>query len=64
MAQMAKALLGAEERKVEISLYTKEGMILSTLIFIDSGLYLMSGAQWRTAQVSLLVSDRRSAHFV
>ena len=25
MAQMAKALLGAEERKVEMSLYTKEG---------------------------------------
>ena len=25
MAQMAKALLGAEERKVEMSLYTKDG---------------------------------------
>ena len=36
VAQMAKALLGAEERKVEISLYTKDGMILSTLIFIYS----------------------------
>ena len=24
--QMAKALLGSEERKVEISLYTKDGM--------------------------------------
>uniref|UniRef100_A0A8C4D816 Voltage-gated inwardly rectifying potassium channel KCNH2 n=1 Tax=Dicentrarchus labrax TaxID=13489 RepID=A0A8C4D816_DICLA len=28
VAQMAKALLGAEERKVEISLYTKDGMEL------------------------------------
>ena len=28
VAQMAKALLGAEERKVEISLYTKDGMTL------------------------------------
>ncbi|XP_054870303.1 potassium voltage-gated channel subfamily H member 2-like [Amphiprion ocellaris] len=36
MAQMAKALLGAEERKVEISLYTKDGMNLSTVIFIHS----------------------------
>ncbi|XP_039999641.1 potassium voltage-gated channel subfamily H member 6-like [Xiphias gladius] len=29
MAQMAKALLGAEERKVEISLYTKDGVCFS-----------------------------------
>lgn len=30
VAQMAKALLGAEERRVEMSLYTKEGIILPT----------------------------------
>lgn len=30
MAQMAKALLGAEERRVEMSLYTKEGIVLAT----------------------------------
>lgn len=29
VAQMAKALLGAEERRVEICLYTKDGMMLS-----------------------------------
>lgn len=28
MAQMAKALLGSEERKVEISLYRKDGKFL------------------------------------
>ncbi|XP_019739341.1 potassium voltage-gated channel subfamily H member 6-like isoform X2 [Hippocampus comes] len=32
VAQMAKALLGAEERKVEITLYTKEGICFHCLI--------------------------------
>ncbi|XP_077391892.1 voltage-gated inwardly rectifying potassium channel KCNH6-like isoform X3 [Festucalex cinctus] len=32
VAQMAKALLGAEERKVEITLYTKEGVCFHCLI--------------------------------
>lgn len=29
VAQMAKALLGAEERRVEMTLYTKEGIVLN-----------------------------------
>ncbi|XP_041804802.1 potassium voltage-gated channel subfamily H member 2-like [Chelmon rostratus] len=32
VAQMAKALLGAEERKVEISLYTKDGVCFNCVI--------------------------------
>ncbi|XP_076601120.1 voltage-gated inwardly rectifying potassium channel KCNH6-like [Chaetodon auriga] len=32
VAQMAKALLGAEERKVEISLYTKDGVCFNCII--------------------------------
>lgn len=32
VAQMAKALLGSEERKVEISLYTKEGKIQTAVL--------------------------------
>ncbi|CAB1419797.1 unnamed protein product, partial [Pleuronectes platessa] len=46
MAQMAKALLGAEERKVEISLYTKEGVCLNCEIDVvplknEDGLVIM-----------------------
>lgn len=35
VAQMAKALLGAEERRVEICLYTKDGTIL--LFYVSQG---------------------------
>lgn len=57
IAQMAKALLGAEERKVEISLYTKEGMSLSgptsvgsacshqQVCFLNSGLVTWTGSK-------------------
>ncbi|XP_069581686.1 voltage-gated inwardly rectifying potassium channel KCNH2-like, partial [Brachyistius frenatus] len=46
MAQMAKALLGAEERKVEISLYTKDGVCFHSVIDVvpvknEDGLVIM-----------------------
>ncbi|KAM8850789.1 voltage-gated inwardly rectifying potassium channel KCNH6-like isoform 2-T2 [Spinachia spinachia] len=46
VAQMAKALLGAEERKVEISLYTKEGECFHCVIDVvpvknEDGLVIM-----------------------
>ncbi|XP_019956870.2 voltage-gated inwardly rectifying potassium channel KCNH6-like isoform X1 [Paralichthys olivaceus] len=46
VAQMAKALLGAEERKVEISLYTKEGVCFNCEIDVvplknEDGLVIM-----------------------
>ncbi|XP_061925656.1 potassium voltage-gated channel subfamily H member 6-like [Entelurus aequoreus] len=46
VAQMTKALLGAEERKVEITLYTKEGVCLPCLIDVvpvknEDGLVIM-----------------------
>uniref|UniRef100_A0A4W5LYM3 Voltage-gated inwardly rectifying potassium channel KCNH2 n=1 Tax=Hucho hucho TaxID=62062 RepID=A0A4W5LYM3_9TELE len=46
VAQMAKALLGSEERKVEISLYTKDGMCFSCKIDVvpvknEDGLVIM-----------------------
>ncbi|XP_051809624.1 potassium voltage-gated channel subfamily H member 2-like [Acanthochromis polyacanthus] len=46
MAQMAKALLGAEERKVEISLYTKDGVCFHCAIDVvpvknEDGLVIM-----------------------
>uniref|UniRef100_A0AAQ6A3N4 Voltage-gated inwardly rectifying potassium channel KCNH2 n=1 Tax=Amphiprion ocellaris TaxID=80972 RepID=A0AAQ6A3N4_AMPOC len=46
MAQMAKALLGAEERKVEISLYTKDGVCFHCVIDVvpvknEDGLVIM-----------------------
>ncbi|XP_035861068.1 potassium voltage-gated channel subfamily H member 7-like [Sander lucioperca] len=46
MAQMAKALLGAEERKVEISLYAKDGVCFSCAIDVvpvknENGLVIM-----------------------
>ncbi|KAM9845437.1 voltage-gated inwardly rectifying potassium channel KCNH6-like [Aulostomus maculatus] len=46
VAQMAKALLGAEERKVEISLYTKDGVCFHCVIDVvpvknEDGLVIM-----------------------
>ncbi|XP_051557012.1 potassium voltage-gated channel subfamily H member 6-like isoform X1 [Myxocyprinus asiaticus] len=46
VAQMAKALLGSEERKVEISLYRKDGMCLPCLVDVvpvknEDGLVIM-----------------------
>ncbi|XP_039672683.1 potassium voltage-gated channel subfamily H member 6-like isoform X2 [Perca fluviatilis] len=46
VAQMAKALLGAEERKVEISLYSKDGVCFSCAIDVvpvknENGLVIM-----------------------
>uniref|UniRef100_UPI003AAE560A voltage-gated inwardly rectifying potassium channel KCNH6-like n=1 Tax=Centroberyx gerrardi TaxID=166262 RepID=UPI003AAE560A len=46
VAQMAKALLGAEERKVEISLYTKDGVCFHCIIDVvpvknEDGLVIM-----------------------
>ncbi|XP_052471725.1 potassium voltage-gated channel subfamily H member 6-like [Carassius gibelio] len=46
MAQMAKALLGSEERKVEISLYRKDGVCLPCLVYVvpvknEDGLVIM-----------------------
>ncbi|XP_008286689.1 potassium voltage-gated channel subfamily H member 6-like [Stegastes partitus] len=46
MAQMAKALLGAEERKVEISLYTKDGVCFHCAVDVvpvknEDGLVIM-----------------------
>uniref|UniRef100_A0A9J8CS33 Voltage-gated inwardly rectifying potassium channel KCNH2 n=1 Tax=Cyprinus carpio carpio TaxID=630221 RepID=A0A9J8CS33_CYPCA len=46
MAQMAKALLGSEERKVEISLYRKDGVCLPCFVYVvpvknEDGLVIM-----------------------
>uniref|UniRef100_A0A668AV99 Voltage-gated inwardly rectifying potassium channel KCNH2 n=1 Tax=Myripristis murdjan TaxID=586833 RepID=A0A668AV99_9TELE len=46
VAQMAKALLGAEERKVEISLYTKDGVCFHCIVDVvpvknEEGLVIM-----------------------
>lgn len=43
VAQMAKALLGAEERRVEMTLYTKEGIILNLVMFSNKHNTHMAG---------------------
>nr|XP_057917628.1 potassium voltage-gated channel subfamily H member 2-like isoform X3 [Doryrhamphus excisus] len=59
VAQMTKALLGAEERKVEITLYTKEGVCFHCLIDVvpvknEDGLVIMFILNFE------LPTDRRS----
>ncbi|KAM6989181.1 voltage-gated inwardly rectifying potassium channel KCNH2-like [Tautogolabrus adspersus] len=61
VAQMAKALLGAEERKVEISLYTKDGVCFHCVIDVvpvknEDGLVIMFILNFE------LPSDPRPSH--